>query len=333
MKRIAVSLLAGMAACLSAAGQSRCVMPAFLHPGDTVAVVVPSFVVKDPEVMDRAMDVIREWGFVPVQGSNACQRFPEYKDAKVDHYGGTPQERADELAWAFGSKSVKAIICARGGYGTIHLVNLLPPSFYAENPKWLVGYSDITTILAGENVGGVMGIHGNMCSSFGGKKGVDDASLAMRDLLMGTIPSYTVPAHSCNRMGHAEGMLIGGNMMTLEALLDTRYDATALDGTILFIEEVEETYHAIDRLFQLLKLRGRLPHFNGIILGEFTKCGKDLPFDTVEEMLSQYTAELGIPVCNGFQAGHGKVNLPLIMGADVILDVTPSGSRLVYKMK
>lgn len=315
---------------LSLRAQTSYVMPPFIKAGDTVAVVCPSFVIKDTAVIPRACGVLREWGFVPVLGQNAAQVHPEYKDMKCDHYGGTPYERAAELRWAFEAPEVKAIICARGGYGTLQLLDLIPAAYYSEHPKWLVGYSDITTILAGETMGGVMGIHGNMCSSFGGKKGADSASVAMCNLLLGKIPEYDLPHHECDRFGHGEGILVGGNMITFEVLMDTEYDVTSLDGTILFIEEVEETMHAIDRLFQMLKLRGRIPHFNGIILGEFTKCGKDLPYEDVEHMLMQYTAGLGIPVCNGFPSGHGKVNQPIIMGAKVSLDVSPDGSRIRY---
>ena len=316
----------------SASAQTRCVRPPFISPGDTVAIISTSFVVKDTAVIARACDVLDEWGLVPVFGANAVQKHPEYMKEKCDFYSGTPDERAAELKWAFEDPSVKAIICTRGGYGSIHLVERIEPSFYAAHPKWLVGYSDVTTVLCGEVMGGVMGIHGSMCSSFGRKTGVRDHDIMMKDLLMGAIPSYAVPAHECDRYGHAEGMLVGGNMITFEILMDTDYDVTSLDGTILFIEEVEESMHAIDRLFNLLKLRGRIPHFNGIIFGEFTDCGKDLPYEDVEHMLRQYTAGLGIPVCNGFQSGHDKVNLPLIMGADVVLDVTPDGTTLKYKL-
>lgn len=328
-----ISLLSAVAVflqALTAHAQNTCVMPPFIHTGDTVAVVAPSFAIRDTSVIPRACSIIREWGFVPVLGPNAAQVHPEYKDMKFDHYAGTPYERASELRWAFEAPEVKAIICTRGGYGTIQLLDLIPAAYYSEHPKWLVGYSDITTILAGENMGGLMGIHGNMCSSFGGKKGADSASVAMRNLLLGVIPEYDLPAHECDRYGHGEGMLVGGNMITFEALMDTEYDVTSLDGTILFVEEVEETMHAIDRLYQMLKVRGRIPHFNGIILGEFTKCGKDLPYEDVEHMLMQYTAGLGIPVCNGFPSGHGKVNQPIIMGAKVSLDVSPDGSRIRY---
>jgi len=310
--------------------QTSCVMPPFIHAGDTVAVISPSFVIKDPEVIPRACDILREWGFVPVLGKNAAQIHPEYKDLKFDHYAGTPAERAEEIRWAFEAPEVKAIICTRGGYGTLQLLEHIPAAYYSEHPKWLVGYSDITTILAGETMGGIMGIHGNMCSSFGGKKGADSSSVAMRNLLLGKIPEYDLPPHECDRYGKAEGTLIGGNMITFEVLMDTEYDVTALDGTILFIEEVEETMHAIDRLYNLLKIRGRIPHFNGIILGEFTKCGQDLPYEDVEHMLKQYTAGLGIPVCNGFPSGHGKVNQPIIMGARVSMEVSPNGSRIRY---
>ena len=335
MKKPACKVLALLIflACVGARAQEPVKIPPFLHTGDTIAIVAPSYAIKDTSTIDRACSVLREWGFVPVLGENAVQKHPEYMKMKCDHYAGSPEERAAELLWAMEDESVKAIICTRGGYGTIQLVELMPPVMYGMHPKWLVGYSDITTILAGEVMGGVTGIHGQMCGAIGDKKGPEEGCEELRSLLLGNIPEYSIPASDYNRFGHGEGMLVGGNMITFETLMDTSYDITSLDGTILFIEEVEESMHAIDRLFNLLILRGRMPHFSGIVFGQFTKCGDDLPEESVEEMLYKYTSVLGIPVCCGFPAGHGKPNMPLIMGAHAILDVTPEGSTLKFDIR
>ena len=299
-----------------------CAAPEFLSPGDKVALISPSYYTP-MENVDTAAMVLREWGLVPVVGQNVGKTY-------LGKYAGTPKERLSDLLWALHDPSIKAILCNRGGYGTIQLVDLMPLKEMTDNPKWLIGFSDITTLHGMETRAGVMSIHGTMSSLITTHFGRDLSSTLVRDIIMGTIPQYEIPPHPQNRFGTASGVLVGGNICTFTPLIGTSADATAGKDIILFIEEVEENMHNIDRLFNTLILNGILDRCKGVILGEFTDCEANLDFGSVEEMLVSYLKDYGIPVCCGFPGGHGDVNLPLVMGAPVTLEVTPEGSKLTF---
>ena len=211
-------------------------------------------------------------------------------------------------------------------------MDLLPLEELAAHPKWLVGYSDITTLLEMENRAGVMSIHGTMGTHLAQTRGNDPSSTLMRDLLLGQVPAYRVPAHPENRPGHATGILVGGNLCTFTPILGTQADATLGRDIILFIEEVEEDMSHIDRLINTLILNGVFDRCKGIVLGEFTGCKANLDFDSVEDMICSYVPE-GIPILCGFPTGHDDVNLPLVMGAPVTLHVTAAGASLTFGME
>jgi len=294
-----------------------------------VAVISTSYQPTDSSIV-RSCRVLKEWGLVPVVAQNIKDNpIPDVKDT-VRYYSGDAVQRAACLKQALEDDSIKAIVCARGGYGAIQMIGLIPEESFTFHPKWIVGYSDVTTLHCAAFEYGVMSIHGAMCNSFGTRKGPDEAALKLRDLLFGDVPVYEIPAHPCNSYGRVEGILVGGNMITMAALAGTRFDPTSKEGIILFIEEVDESMHAIDRLFNMLILQNKLPNIKGIVFGDFHECDRDLPFDSVESMLYQYTSKLGIPVCYGFPAGHGKVNMPLVEGARVILDVSGEGTELSF---
>ena len=301
-----------------------CTQPAFLKPGDKIALLSPSY--NTPmENVEAAATVLRGWGFEPVIGAHVGEVYR-------GKYAGRSKERASDLEWALKDPSIKAILCNRGGYGTIRLLDLLPLEELAAHPKWLVGYSDITTLLEMENRAGVMSIHGTMGTHLAQTRGNDPSSTLMRNLLLGQVPAYRVPAHPENRPGHATGILVGGNLCTFTPILGTQADATLGRDIILFIEEVEEDMSHIDRLINTLILNGVFERCRGIVLGEFTGCKANLDFDSVEDMICSYVPE-GIPVLCGFPTGHDDVNLPLVMGAPVTLDVTAAGASLTFGME
>ncbi len=301
-----------------------CAQPAFLKPGGKIALLSPSY--NTPmENVEAAATVLRGWGFEPVIGAHVGEVYR-------GKYAGRSKERASDLEWALKDPSIKAILCSRGGYGTIRLVDLLPLEELAAHPKWLVGYSDITTLLEMENRAGVMSIHGTMGTHLAQTRGNDPSSTLMRDLLLGQVPAYRVPAHPENRPGHATGILVGGNLCTFTPILGTQADATLGRDIILFIEEVEEDMSHIDRLINTLILNGVFERCRGIVLGEFTDCKANLDFDSVEDMICSYVPE-GIPVLCGFPTGHDDVNLPLVMGAPVTLHVTAAGASLTFGME
>ena len=301
-----------------------CVQPAFLKPGDRIALLSPSY--HTPmENVEAAAAVLRGWGFEPVIGAHVGEVY-------LGKYAGKPKERVSDLEWALRDPSIKAILCNRGGYGTIRLVDMLPLEELSAHPKWLVGYSDITTLLEMETRAGVMGIHGTMGTHLAQTRGNDPSSTLLRDLLMGKVPAYKAPAHPENRPGRATGILVGGNLCTFTPILGTQADATLGRDIILFIEEVEEDMSHIDRLINTLILNGVFERCKGIVLGEFTGCKANLGFDSVEDMICSYVPE-GIPVLCGFPTGHDDVNLPLVMGAPVTMDVTAAGATLTFGME
>ena len=301
-----------------------CTAPAFLQPGDRIALLSPSY--HTPiENVEGSAEVLRSWGFVPVIG-------PHVGEVYRGHYAGTPKERVSDLEWALDDPSIKAILSNRGGYGTIRLVDLLPAEKLAAHPKWLIGFSDITTLHGMETRAGVMSIHGTMSSFLAKSHGQDPSSTLLRDILTGAIPEYVVPAHPQNRPGRATGILVGGNLCTFTPILGTSADAILGEDIILFIEEVEEDMSHIDRLINTLILNGVFDRCKGVILGEFTDCKANLDFGSVEEMICSYLKDDGIPILCGFPAGHGDVNLPLVMGAPVTMEVTESGATLAFNI-
>lgn len=175
------------------------------------------------------------------------------------------------------------------------------------------------------------GGYGTMSSFIGKTRGKDDNSTLLRDLLKGTVPTYKVPKHKFNQKGKAEGILVGGNMATFVPLVDASdIDVFSGDGIILFMEEVGESLHNIDRMFNALELHGVMKNVKGVVLGEFVDSGTDLDYETTEEMLSKYLKKYNIPVLCGFPAGHDDVNVPIVMGAKVKMDVTDNGATLAF---
>ena len=299
----------------------NCERPDYLKAGDKVALISPSYFTP-MENVEKTADVLRGWGLVPVIGPNVGK--------KTDgQYAGTIEERISDIRWALSDPSIKAIICNRGGYGTIQYIDQLTLAELKATPKWIVGFSDITTLHGLLARAGVMSIHGTM-SSFLAKGGTDATSTLMRDLLMGRVPRYEVPAHPQNIMGKANGTLVGGNLCTFVPNLGSQADATKGKDLILFVEEVGESMHNIDRQMRVLQMNGVLDRCKGIVLGEFTSCGSEFTYESVEAMLHELLKAYNIPVMCGFPGGHGDVNLPLVMGAKVTLDVRADGATLQF---
>ncbi len=301
-----------------------CAKPDYLKAGDKVALISPSYFTP-MENVEKTATILRGWGLEPVIGPNVGK-------VSEGKYAGTVAERVSDIRWALNDPSIKAIICNRGGYGTIQLIDQLTLAELKASPKWLVGFSDISTLHGLLSRAGVMSIHGTM-SSFLAKGGTDKTSTLMRDLLLGNVPRYELPTHKQNIVGTASGVLVGGNLCTFTPNLGSKADATKGNNLILFIEEIEESMHNIDRQMHILQMNGVLNRCKGIILGEFTDCGKEFTYESVEAMLHEMLKEYNIPVLCGFPAGHGDVNLPLVMGAPVTIDVRNDGATLQFNIE
>ena len=299
----------------------KIVRPPYLKEGDKVALISPAYWVPEEAIL-QAAEVLISWGLQPVVG-------PHTTSLNVDAYAGTADERAADLLWALEDDSIKAIFCSRGGYGSMHLLNRMPLEYYRQHPKWLVGHGDITILLYAIACEGVMCVHGPMAFQIASKQ--EPAITITRNILFGALPQYKVPSSPYNRCGHAEGILVGGNLSSYAAITGTKYHLPAKQDIILFVEEVEEPLHAIDRLFYMLRLQQDFERVKGIIFGTFSSIRFDLQYGSVEQMLIAHLRDLEIPVCCGFPVGSNSC-LPLIEGAPCSLDVTPEGTVLSFNI-
>ena len=298
------------------------VRPPFLSEGDKVAFVSPAYWMPQ-EAIQQAAETFKSWGLQTIIS-------PQANKQDVKAYAGTATERAGDLLWALEDDDIKAIICSRGGYGTMHLLRLIPREKFREHPKWIVGNGDITTLLYGIASQSVQSIYGPMAFQMAFSQGIDAEQL--RNILFGVIPQYHLPSHSHNICGHGEGVLIGGNLTSFNAVAGTGFYQILEGDTILFFEEVEESLHNIDRMFYTLMLQKAFWKVKGVIFGMFMAVRYDLEFNSVEHMLVYHLRNLGIPVCCGLPTGSNSC-LPLIEGAPCTLDVTPEGSTITFHIE
>ena len=300
----------------------KIVQPPFLKAGDKVAIISPAYWVAG-EAVQQAAECVKSWGLQPVIGHHANSQT-------ADVYSGTADERAADLRWALEDDNIKAIICARGGYGSIHLMRRVPLECYLNHPKWLIGHGDITTLLYAVAGVGLMSVHGPMAFQIAGEQ--EPTTTILHKMLFGTIPQYAIHGNPFNRCGHAEGILIGGNLSSLAAISGTKFQLPPEKDVILFIEEIEEPLHAIDRLFYMLRLQEGFDRIKGVIFGSFNSIKYDLRFGSVEQMLTTHLRDMDIPVCYGFPVG-GNSCLPLIEGAPCSLDVTTEQAILSFNLE
>jgi len=289
--------------------------PPFLQPGDQIRVISPSGKI-DPGLINGAVDRLYHWDLNPV-----CGRY-----AKGAHgrYSGTVDERLYDLMEALYDPAVKAIVCSRGGYGAIHLLDLVDPEVIRQNPKWLIGFSDVTALHALMQNAGMASLHAPMARHLAEED--DFSAAALKQLLLGEIPRYTIESHPLNCEGEATGILRGGNLSVLAGLRGTKYDFPA-EGTILFIEEIgEEPYH-VQRMLYNLKMSGTLAKLSGLIVGRFTNYEEDPGmFKSLNEIILDLVEEYNYPVVFNFPVGHVSENYPLICGARATLKIGKSST-------
>ena len=296
------------------------IFPRPLTHGDKVAILSPSSHI-DPARVDGAAAVIAQWGFEPV----VC---PHCKGVSGT-YSGTESQRLADLLWALQEPSVRAILCSRGGYGAVHLLPSLNAALLCHDPKWLIGFSDISALHAAWLTAGIASLHSSMTKLLA-ERGNDDplCRLMLGVLQEGTLPAYDIAPHPLNRNGKATAMLVGGNMAVLTALVSTPFDILK-PGRILFIEDISEEVYKVERMLYTLKLNGTLGQLAGLIVGQFTNyhC-PNRNGDTMEQMIARMVAPYGYPVAMGFPVGHIDGNLPLIEGSQATLTVTDTATTL-----
>lgn len=301
------------------------IIPPYLKPGDKVAIISPSGTVLSERV-DGAARAIAQWGFVPVLGEH-CKE--EYKAYEVISHSASQEHRLQDLQQALGDPDVRAILCSRGGYGAVHLLEHLDLDALARDPKWLIGFSDISALHAAWHCAGIVSIHSPMAKHLT-LHGIDnEISRINYNIMTGNgLPSYTVPAHHHNRCGTATATITGGNLAVLSALLATPYNLIK-PGHIIFIEDVAEQVYQVQRLLYHLRLAGILPRLAGLIVGQFTRHRGD-DTSAMTDMIHDMVAPYSYPVAFDFPIGHIPRNLPIVEGATATLHVTPHKTVVSY---
>lgn len=292
----------------------------YLKKGDKVAITCPAK--KLPIPMTDAVNLLTSWGLEVVLG--------ETVNASYHQFAGDDAFRAKDLQRFIDDDSIKAIICARGGYGCIRMVDLVDFSHLITNPKWIVGFSDITLLHSHViNNYSLPCIHGQMPLN------IPDASKysleTLRKALFGESLTYNIEVNLLNRPGTGGGILIGGNLSLLLAVINSVSDGD-YDGKILFIEDVGEYLYAVDRMLRALKRAGKLKNLAGLIVGGFTDLkDNDIPFgQTLPEIVMDVVAEYDYPVCFDFPAGHVSNNCSLVLGKALTLSVKTDGVEISY---
>lgn len=307
------------------------IFPEPLRNGDKVAIVSPASAVR-PELIDGAADTLRLMGFEPVV-------MPHAKGQAPGSFSGSRDERLDDFLSAWRNPSIKAVICGRGGYGCVHLLDSLSAEPLRENAKWLVGFSDISALHALLHSKGIASVHASMCKHLS-EFGPDDECTLLLDRILRGAPSisYDIPPHPLNLPGDASGPLIGGNLAVLNGLASTPFDlldASSLKGAILWLEDIAEPIYKIERVLYRLHHSGALSALSGLVFGQFTLYKPDRDHESVEQMAAECIRRWGyrFPVAFGWPSGHVDRNLPLVEGARATLSVTPGSACLRMMME
>jgi len=290
------------------------ITPPYLKPGDKIGIVSPARKIPREEV-STAIKMFNEWGLEVVEGDHLYDSYHQY--------AGNDEARAKDFQEMLNDKSIRAIICSRGGYGTVRIIDRIDFSHFIEDPKWIIGYSDITVFHSHinrhfntETLHAIMPV--NIKSPYNDDPSVD----SLKKALFGKKLEYTVPTDSGSRRGKAEGVLTGGNLSMLYSLIGSPSDIDT-EGKILFIEELDEYLYHIDRMMMNLKRSGKLANLKALIVGGMTGMRDNkVPYGkTANEIVMETVAGYDYPVVMNFPAGHIDDNRALIMGRKIHLEV------------
>lgn len=301
--------------------------PPYLKNGDVIGITAPAGFIT-PEEIQPAVQLMESWGYKILVGDTIGK--------KDFTFGGTDNERLNDFQKMLDDKNIKAIMCARGGYGSVRIVDRINWTIFKQHPKWVIGFSDITVLLNHiHNNFQLAAIHSKMTNSF-----PDDWSkaepvqmetiLSINDALLGKKMRYTALPNPQNKFGMAEGILVGGNLKTMESLSGSVSDIKT-DGKILFVEDTGEYLYSIDRMFWNLKRTGKLKNLKALIVGGIKTKADDRGEEfgkTVEEIVLEKIKNYQYPVCFDFPVGHQKNNFALKCGVMHRLEVNGTNASL-----
>lgn len=307
--------------------RNRYKIPPYLKEGETIGITSPAGYISLTEIQPAVL-LMESWGYKVEIGATIGK--------KDFTYGGTDEERLNDLQQMLDKPHIKAVMCARGGYGLVRILEQINFKRFVTHPKWVIGFSDITVLHCHINRNfNIATLHSKMCNSFAedwtkAEPVQISTILSIRQALSGEDFNYKVPVVSFNRYGKGEGQLVGGNLSIIASLSGTRSDLKT-EGKILFVEDTGEYLYSLDRMFWNLKLSGKLYKLAGLVIGGF-KLRPDTPGDefgkSIYEIVMEKVKEYDYPVCFDFPVGHQRNNFALKCGVQHILEVGPEGSNL-----
>jgi muramoyltetrapeptide carboxypeptidase len=297
-------------------------IPPYLKKGDIIGITCPASYLTAANA-DKCIETLQQWGFEVMVGKTLGSKSKNY-------FSAPDEDRTNELQAMLDDKNIKAIIFGRGGYGMGRIIDKLNFSKFKKNPKWIIGFSDITlfhTHLYSNHK--ISSIHGPMAIGFNKDKSNTESIDSLRKILTRKKYIYNCKPHKNNRVGAAKGKLIGGNLALLVNSISTQSDFET-KNKILFIEDVGEYLYAIDRMFYQLKRSGKLNKLAGLIIGGFTEMkDTERPFGkTLENIIKELVEEYDYPVCFHFPISHGKENVAVKIGVEYELKITATKTTL-----
>ena len=305
--------------------------PPYLQEGDTIAIVAPAGILKDREdTIQKAKELAENWGLIVVWGTNLFNQN--------NHFSGTDSERFQDFQEALDNKNIKAIWSARGGYGSVRILDKLNFTEFIAHPKWIIGYSDITAFHNHIHNLGIETLHGMMATSLEEiPEEISETKASFKKALFGEELKYSIPSSEDNRNAILnageilKGQLIGGNLSILTSMLGSNSQLSTA-GKILFIEEIGEYKYSIDRMLQSLKRAGYFTKVKAVIVGNMSSIKKNSTQwgSTIEQLILDVIPE-NIPVLFDFPAGHEADNRALIFGRNVALEVDMENYSLVFE--
>lgn len=282
-----------------------------LQKGDKIGIVSTARKINSEE-LNYAIETIKDWGLIPVLGKNIY--------SSNNQYAGNEKQRADDMQFMLDSAEIKAILCARGGYGTVKIIDSLDFSAFKRQPKFIAGFSDVTVLHSHIHNLNISTLHSTMPISF--KSNTPSSIDSLKKALFGENIDISCDSHKLNRKGSASGQIIGGNLSILYSLIGTPSDIETKDK-ILFVEDLDEYLYHVDRMMTSLKRSGKLHSLKGLIVGGMTKMNDNtIPFGkTAEQIILDAVSEYPFPVCFDFPAGHLDNNLTIKLGTQIHLKV------------
>lgn len=296
--------------------------PRYLQQGDKVGIISTARKISEEEVQ-AAVDKLQSWGLEVVKG-----KFLHTSD---NQFAGTVGQRTYDLQMMLNNSDIRAIFCARGGYGTVQIIDKIDWAAFRRNPKWIVGYSDVTVLHSHINRHcGIETIHATMPINFP-KNGKDNSSISsLQSVLFEGKNVYEFFSHIYNNKGVVQAPVVGGNLSILYSLLGSASDLNT-DKSILFIEDIDEYIYHIDRMMNNLERNNKFKHIKALIIGGMTDMNDNtIPYGkAAEEIIHEFASRNNFPVCFNFPAGHQKDNRAIILGRSAVLEITERASKFI----